>query len=106
MSGELFDKRSNLWKRAFAEAQPYSQFVAASPETHQQRWASSYALLKLVPASSGNNSVWVSYMGASTVSTASTESRIASASSLRTGIRASQSFFASRSRAASETADS
>ena len=47
MSGELFDKRSNLWKRAFAEAQPYSQFVAASPETHQQRWASSYALLKL-----------------------------------------------------------
>lgn len=47
MTGELFDKRSNLWKRAFAEAQPYGRFLASSPESHQQRWESSRALLKL-----------------------------------------------------------
>lgn len=49
MASDLFDKRKDLWARAFACAKPYEAYLAESPAAHQQRWNESRSRVSLSP---------------------------------------------------------
>ena len=50
MATDLFDRRKELWVRAFASAKPYADYLAESPAAHQQRWREARSRVALSPA--------------------------------------------------------
>ncbi len=50
MGADLFDKRKELWARAFSNAKSFEAYLEASPAAHQQRWQESRSRVSLSPA--------------------------------------------------------
>lgn len=48
-ASELFDIRTNLWKRAWAQALPYQEYVRTGSPAHEVKWQTYREALSLAP---------------------------------------------------------